>query len=85
MGELTGQLLVSRPAVSQHLRVLSDCGLLTASRYGTRRGYAIAPDAAAGLRAFMDLLWDDARASCAEAARRRAKRQAELSRPLRNP
>ena len=77
VGELAGQLPVSRPAVSQHLRVLSDCGLLTASRHGTRRVYAIAPDAVAQLRAYLDLLWDDALASYAAAAQGQAKGKPE--------
>lgn len=85
LGDLTEQLLVSRPAVSQHLRVLSHCGSLTASRHGASRGYAIATDAVAELRTYQDLLWDDALASWAHAVRRRIKQQAGLSRRLRNP
>ncbi len=73
VGELAGHLPVSRPAVSQHLKVLSDCGLLTVTRHGTRRYYAIAPEAVAGLRAYLDTLWDDALEAYAAEARRQAR------------
>jgi DNA-binding transcriptional ArsR family regulator len=68
VGQLAAGLPVSRPAVSQHLRVLSDAGLLTVSANGTRRLYAIRADGVAGLRAWLDTLWDDALAAYARAA-----------------
>lgn len=64
---------VSRPAVSQHLRVLSDAGLLTVTPVGNRRLYAIAPDGVDQLRQYLDTLWDDALAAYARAARDKAK------------
>ncbi len=70
VGELAGTLPVSRPAVSQHLRVLADAGLLTMRRDGARRLYALAPEGFAGLRAWLDGLWDDALSAYAAEARR---------------
>ncbi len=64
---------VSRPAVSQHLRVLSDAGLLSVTPQGNRRLYAIAPEGVENLRNYLDSLWDDALASFARAAREKAK------------
>ena len=77
VGALSDGLPVSRPAVSQHLKVLSDCGLLHVSRRGTRRIYAIAPQAVAGLRAYLDTLWDDALTAYAAEAARQARQMAQ--------
>ncbi|MDJ1007347.1 MAG: metalloregulator ArsR/SmtB family transcription factor [Paracoccaceae bacterium] len=63
---------VSRPAISQHLRVLGDAGLVTVRAEGTRRIYALAPDGAAPLRDWLDRLWDDALHAFAEKAREEA-------------
>ena len=60
VGEIARRLPVSRPAVSQHLRVLSDAGLVTATAQGTRRLYAIQPQGLADLRAWLDQFWDQA-------------------------
>ncbi len=60
VGEIAATLPVSRPAVSQHLKVLSDAGLVTAKPDGTRRIYTLRPDAIADLRAWCDGLWEDA-------------------------
>jgi DNA-binding transcriptional ArsR family regulator len=60
VGELAEQLPVSRPAVSQHLRVLKDGGLVVSHPEGTRRVYRLNPDGVAGLRAWLDRVWDDA-------------------------
>jgi DNA-binding transcriptional ArsR family regulator len=71
VGELAEGLPVSRPAVSQHLRVLSDAGLLEVRREGTRRVYRLAPEGAADLRRWLDAMWADAlRRFAAEAGRR---------------
>jgi len=64
---------ISRPAVSQHLRVLSDAGLLTVTPAGNRRLYAIAPEGVDGLRKYLDTLWDDALTAFARAAHEKAK------------
>jgi len=58
VGELADELPVSRPAVSQHLKVLSDAGLVTASADGTRRIYALDPQGLAGLRDYLDGFWN---------------------------
>jgi DNA-binding transcriptional ArsR family regulator len=55
--ELAGQLPVSRPAVSQHLRVLKDAGLVAVEPVGTRRVYRVDPDGLAALRADLDRFW----------------------------
>jgi DNA-binding transcriptional ArsR family regulator len=51
---------VSRPAVSQHLRVLKDAGLVTDSKAGTRRLYQLNPEGVARLRAHFDQMWTKA-------------------------
>jgi len=58
VGALARRLPVSRPAVSQHLRVLRQAGLVSARQEGTRRLYAINTAGAAQLRAYADHLWD---------------------------
>jgi DNA-binding transcriptional ArsR family regulator len=60
VGELADRLPVSRPAVSQHLKVLKDAGLVRDSAIGTRRLYRIDPDGVAAIRAYLDRLWDTA-------------------------
>ena len=75
--EIACDLPVSRPAVSQHLRVLSDAGLLIMTPQGNRRLYAIAPEGVAGLRLYLDSLWDDALAAFAAAARQQAETNAQ--------
>jgi DNA-binding transcriptional ArsR family regulator len=68
VGELAEGLPVSRPAVSQHLRVLKEAGLVTDHREGTRRVYRIEPDGLGALRAYFDSFWDEALAALKEAA-----------------
>ncbi|SHH68058.1 ArsR/SmtB family transcription factor [Cognatishimia maritima] len=50
---------ISRPAVSQHLKVLSDAGLVAAKQQGNRRIYRATPDGLAELRQYLDRLWGD--------------------------
>ena len=50
---------VSRPAVSQHLKVLREAGLVSERRDGTRRLYRFDPSGFTGLRAFLDSFWDE--------------------------
>lgn len=57
VGELAAELPVSRPAVSQHLKVLKDAGLVADQSAGTRRIYHINPDGLADLRAQLDRFW----------------------------
>jgi DNA-binding transcriptional ArsR family regulator len=60
VGELAGGLPVSRPAVSQHLKVLKDAGLVVDQPAGNRRIYRINPDGLAELRADLDRFWHSA-------------------------
>ena len=60
VGELAEGLPVSRPAVSQHLRVLKDAGLVSERRNGTRRVYRIEPQGVLALRKSIDRMWEDA-------------------------
>lgn len=63
VGELADTLPVSRPAVSQHLRVLKDAGLVRDHAVGNRRVYQLDPDGLAELRTYLDGFWDRALAS----------------------
>lgn len=74
VGALARRFPVSRPAISQHLKVLGDAGLVEATPEGTRRVYRLAPDGVASLRRYLDQLWDDALASYARAAHAQARR-----------
>ncbi len=67
--ELADRMPVSRPAVSQHLRVLKDAGLVVDSRSGTRRRYQVDPEGVARLRAHFDRMWDRALGAFASAAK----------------
>jgi len=58
--QLADQLPVSRPAVSQHLRVLKNGGLVVDQAEGTRRVYRLNPDGVAAMRAYLDRVWDNA-------------------------
>lgn len=60
VGELAGELPVSRPAVSQHLKVLKDAGLVSDHPAGTRRIYRLNPDGVTALRAYLDRVWEEA-------------------------
>jgi DNA-binding transcriptional ArsR family regulator len=60
VGELARGLPVSRPAVSQHLRILKEAGLVRDSRDGTRRFYRVDPTALEQLRAYFERFWEDA-------------------------
>jgi DNA-binding transcriptional ArsR family regulator len=68
VGDLAAQLPVSRPAVSQHLRVLKDAGLVLDRKEGTRRIYSVDPAGLAGIRAYFDSFWDEALERFAAAA-----------------
>jgi DNA-binding transcriptional ArsR family regulator len=63
VGELARGLPVSRPAVSQHLRVLKDAGLVVVTPHGTRRIYHVDVDGLAALRADLDRFWSGALAA----------------------
>jgi DNA-binding transcriptional ArsR family regulator len=63
VGELAELLPVSRPAVSQHLKVLKNARLVTVRSSGTRNVYAVDPKAVAAMRAYLDRFWDNAMAA----------------------
>jgi DNA-binding transcriptional ArsR family regulator len=58
VGELAGALPVSRPAVSQHLKVLKEAGLVIDTRAGNRRIYRLDPEGVGALRAYLDQFWN---------------------------
>jgi DNA-binding transcriptional ArsR family regulator len=70
VGELAALLPVSRPAVSQHLKVLKEARLVRDEAKGTRRIYSIDPAGLGQIRAWLDRFWDHALAHYAEAAER---------------
>jgi DNA-binding transcriptional ArsR family regulator len=60
VGELAAQLPISRPAVSQHLKVLKEAGLVSERAAGTRRIYRLNPAAVAAMRDQLDTFWSRA-------------------------
>ena len=60
VGDIAERLPVTRPAVSQHLRALSDAGLVTHESVGTRNLYRIDPERVAEVRDYLDQLWQKA-------------------------
>jgi DNA-binding transcriptional ArsR family regulator len=71
VGELARELPVSRPAVSQHLRVLKDAGLVVDRPAGARRIYQLDPDGVGELRAYLDQFWTRALAAYKTAVEQR--------------
>ena len=63
VGEIARELPVSRPAVSQHLRVLKEAGLVVDHCEGTRHIYAVVPEGVAEIRAYFDSFWTQALAN----------------------
>src|ERR1700760_4323334 len=63
VGELAERLPVSRPAISQHLKVLKEAGLVSDRPDGARRVYSIDPQGLGGLRAWLDQFWGEALAA----------------------
>ena len=68
VGKLAGRTSVSRPAVSQHLKVLKQAGLVSDQRQGASRLYQIDPRGIAAMRAYLDRFWDRALNAFKEAA-----------------
>lgn len=60
VAEIARQFPITRPAISQHLRILKDAGLVTDSAVATRRLYELNPDAFISLRAYFDDFWSAA-------------------------
>jgi DNA-binding transcriptional ArsR family regulator len=75
VGEIAAALPVSRPAVSQHLRVLKEAGLVTERKDGTRRLYRVDPTGVASLRDYFDGFWTDALAAFKAAAEAEQKEE----------
>ena len=71
VGELAGELPVSRPAVSQHLKVLKDAGLVSDRAEGTRRIYAVDMRGVGTLRVYLEQFWTRSLADFKAAAERR--------------
>ena len=75
MGELAQELPISRPAVSQHLKVLKDAGVVGDRSLGTRRIYYIDPKGIGAMRAWLDQFWESALDAFALAAEAEAKKK----------
>jgi DNA-binding transcriptional ArsR family regulator len=73
VGELASELPISRPAVSQHLKVLKDARLVTDERAGTRRIYQVDPDGLRAMRGYLDHFWDQALAGFKTAVEQQTK------------
>jgi DNA-binding transcriptional ArsR family regulator len=87
VGELASQMPVSRPAVSQHLKVLKEAQLVREHRQGTRHYFALNPAGFAGLREYADSMWREALNAfatyVAEQTRSTAKSRARTGPPKR--
>jgi DNA-binding transcriptional ArsR family regulator len=68
VGELAREVPVSRPAVSQHLKVLKEAGLVVDRPAGTRRIYQVDPDGVGAMRAYLDRFWTSSLAAFKQAA-----------------
>jgi DNA-binding transcriptional ArsR family regulator len=77
VGELAAELPVSRPAVSQHLRVLKEAGLVRERRNGTRRLYRVDTDGLAEVRDYLESFWTDVLAAFEAAAEAEAEKENE--------
>jgi DNA-binding transcriptional ArsR family regulator len=73
VGDLAGDLPVSRPAVSQHLKVLKAAGLVVDRPAGTRRIYQVDPEGVGALRAYLDQFWSKSLAAYKEAVEQRTR------------
>jgi len=75
-GRIASHFDVSGPAVSQHLRVLKEAGLLSERREGTRRLYRVRPEGLVELRAFLESFWDDRLAILKQEAEKEGRKRA---------
>ena len=76
VGELAGDFPVSRPAVSQHLKILKAAQLVTVHARGTQRVYAVDKDGIASLRKWLDQFWDETLLAFKNAAELQAAKEA---------
>lgn len=74
-GEVASHFEVSRPAISQHLRVLREAGLVSDRRDGTRRLYRARPEGLAEVRRFFESMWDDGLVSLKDQAEQEHQRR----------
>jgi DNA-binding transcriptional ArsR family regulator len=74
VGELAEEFPVSRPAVSQHLRVLKEAGLVADRRDGNRRLYSVDARGVEAMRTYLDSFWSDALTAFERAAARKGAR-----------
>ncbi|MCL4105519.1 UNVERIFIED_CONTAM: hypothetical protein GTU68_055650 [Idotea baltica] len=77
VGALATRFPISRPAISQHLKILGDAGLVAAHPMGNRRYYSLAPQGVEALRTYLDTLWDDALAAFAREAASQSRKDIE--------
>src|SRR5690349_3067276 len=79
-GEIASHFEVTRPAVSQHLTVLKEAGLVTERRDGTRRLYRARPEGLEDLRKFIEEFWDERLAKLKQLAEQKEKTKNERHR-----
>jgi len=84
VNELAQIFPVSRPAVSQHLRVLKDAGLVRDSKEGTRRLYQLDPEGVAKLRAHFEQMWTGAMKAFQTAAEKQSSGESDVKRSRRS-
>ena len=81
-GQIASKFEVTRPAISQHLTVLKEAGLIAERRAGTRRLYSVRPDGFSDLKAFLERFWGEGlerlkvEAELEEGRKRRGRRAA---------
>ena len=83
-GDIAAHFDVTRPAISQHLRVLKEADLVTERRDGTRRLYRARPEGLAELREFLDAMWTSSLGSLKRAAEAEERRRGSADRGHRN-
>jgi DNA-binding transcriptional ArsR family regulator len=74
VGEIAGHFEITRPAVSQHLNVLKEAGLVSERRNGTRRLYRARPEGLAELKEFLEEFWDERLSALKREAEREEKK-----------
>jgi DNA-binding transcriptional ArsR family regulator len=74
-GEIASHFRVTRPAVSQHLTVLKEAGLVRERRNGTRRLYSVRPEGLVDVKAFLESFWDERLQTLKTEAEREEKRK----------
>ena len=74
VGEIARRFEVTRPAISQHLRVLREAGLVSERRNGTKRLYRARPETLAEVRAYLEHFWDESLRSLKHAAEQEEQR-----------